>query len=176
MAQPIALETPPRDLRKEREEQLKQAQIDHAEAILNAYEVLEQLHKSRAFELLRGAFGASGQLTEKVASAADTPQAVNAMRNLILLAKMLGSIDPQMMESYVAAVTGSIGHKPRPDIEPPGLFSILNQLRRREVRRALALVNRFLEIFGNRLGPKTGITILSRRNRDVSKADGLSRQ
>ena len=54
MAQPIALETSPRDLRKEREEQLKQAQIDHAEAILNAYEVLEQLHKSRAFELLLG--------------------------------------------------------------------------------------------------------------------------
>ncbi|HZP05017.1 MAG TPA: hypothetical protein VFB43_08965 [Terracidiphilus sp.] len=176
MARPIALETPPRDLRKEREEQLKQAQIDHAEAILNGYELLEQLHKSRAFELLRGVFGTTGDLTEKVATAADTPQSVNAMRNLILLAKMLGSIDPEVMESYVAAVTGTVGHKPSPDIEPPGLFSVLNQLRRREVRRALVLVNRFLEIFGNRLGPKPGITILSRGNRGASKSDGLSRK
>jgi uncharacterized protein YjgD (DUF1641 family) len=154
MARPIVLETPPRDLRKEREERLKQAQIDHAEAILNAYELIEQLHRSRAFELLRGAFGASGQLTEKVAGAADTPQAVNALRNLILLTKMLGSIDPEIMESYAAAVAGTLGHKPNPDTEPPGLFAVLNQMRRREIRRALMLVTRFLAILGGRLGQK----------------------
>ncbi|HEY1767177.1 MAG TPA: hypothetical protein VGG26_05955 [Terracidiphilus sp.] len=156
MARPIALETPPRDLRKEREEQLKQARIDHAEAILNAYELVEQLHASRTFELLRGALGASGQITEKVAAAADTPQAVNGVRNLILLTKMLGSIDPEIMESWVAAAAGTLGHKPNPDTEPPGLFALLSQLRRRETRRALMLGTRFLAILGGRLGQKHG--------------------
>jgi uncharacterized protein YjgD (DUF1641 family) len=154
MARPIALEAPPRDLRKEREEQLENAHLDHAAALLDAYELLEQLHKSRAFELLRAALGAGGKLTEIAADAADTPQAVNAMRNAILLGKLLGSIDPEVMESCVAAVNGTIRYAAEPQSEPPSLWALFKQLRRRETRRALVLVTRFLEILGNRLGQK----------------------
>ena len=154
MARPIALETPPRDLRKEREAQLANAQLDHAEALLDAYELIEQLHKSRAFELLRGALGASGELTERAAAAADTPQATKALRNLVLLGKLLSSVDPDVMESYVSAVVGTVGHKPVPAAEPPSLWAILKQLSRREVRRTLALVNQFLEILGAGLSQK----------------------
>ena len=154
MAHPIALEAPARDLPKEREAQLENAPLDHAPALLDAYELLEQLHRSGALELLRGALGASGKLAEKAAAAADTPQSVNALRNAILLGKMLGSIDPEVMESYTAAVIGTVGHKPDTNSEPPGLFAILRQLRRREVRRTLALINRFLEILGSGLGRK----------------------
>ena len=152
MAQPIPLEAPPRDLRREGAERLEAARLEHAEALLEAYEVIEQLHTSRTLELLRGALGARGELAETVANAADSPQGANAIRNLILLGKMLGSIDPRVMESYVAAVIGSVGRPPDPRVEPPGIFTVLNQLRRREVRRALGLVNRFLEVFGTRLG------------------------
>jgi uncharacterized protein YjgD (DUF1641 family) len=152
MAQPIPLETPPRDLRKERAERLEAARLEHAEALLEAYDVIEELHRSRMLELVRGALGARGDLAETLAGAADTPQGANAMRNLILLAKMLGSIDPRVMESYVAAVAGTVGQPVEIAAEPPGILTVLNQLRRREVRRALALVNRFLEILGMRLG------------------------
>jgi uncharacterized protein YjgD (DUF1641 family) len=154
MARSIALETPPRDLRKEREAQLANAPLDHAEALLDAYELLGQLHKSGALELLRGLLGARDKLTEDLAAAADTPQAVNALRNAILLGKMLGSIDPEVMESFVAAAAGTVGHKSDSAAEPPGLLAVLNQLRRREVRRVFALAGRFLEIFGDRLGQK----------------------
>jgi uncharacterized protein YjgD (DUF1641 family) len=152
MAQPIPLEAPPRDLRKERAERLEAARLDHAEALLEFYELIGQLHTSRTLELLRGALGARGDLAETLAGAADSPQGVNGMRNLLLLAKMLGSIDPQVMESYVAAVIGTVGPPPNIAADPPGILTVLNQLRRREVRRALALVNRFLEILGTRLG------------------------
>jgi uncharacterized protein YjgD (DUF1641 family) len=156
MARPIALETPPRDRRKEREAQLAKAPLDHAAALLDAYELLEQLHKSGALELLRGVLGARDKLTEDLAAAADTPQAVNALRNAILLGKMLGSIDPEVMESFTAAVAGTAGRKPDPATEPPGLLAVLSQLRRREVRRALGLGSRFLEILGSGLGQKRG--------------------
>ncbi len=152
MAQPIPLEAPPRDLERERAERLAAARLNHADALLEAYELIGQLHSSRTLELLRGALGARGDLAETLVQAANTPEGANGLRNLILLAKMLGSIDPQVMESYVAAVTGAVGQPPDPKTEPPGILTVLNQLRRREVRRALALVNRFLEIFGTRLG------------------------
>jgi uncharacterized protein YjgD (DUF1641 family) len=154
MAQPIPLEASPRDLRRERAEQLESAGIDHAEALLEAYELLEQLHRTRTLELLRGALGARDKITEIVAGAADSPQGVNAMRNLALLMKMLGSIDPQIMESYVGAVIGAAGSARAVEAEPPGLWAILKQLRRREVRRALAVINRFLELLGAGLGQK----------------------
>lgn len=152
MAQPIPLEAPPRDLRRERAAQLESAGVDHAEALLEAYQLLEQLHRSRTLELLRGALGARGKISETVASAADSPQGVNAMRNLALLLKMLGSIDPQVMESYAGAVIGAFGSARDVEADPPGLWTILKQLRRREVRRALAFINRFLALLGAGLG------------------------
>jgi uncharacterized protein YjgD (DUF1641 family) len=152
MAQPIPLETPTRDLRKERAERLEAARLDHAEALLEAYDLIEELHRSRTLEMLRGLLAARRELAETLAGAADTPEGANGLRNLILLTKMLGSIDPRVMESYVAAVIGTVGRPPEIAAEPPGILTVLNQLRRREVRRALALVNRFLEILGTRLG------------------------
>jgi formate dehydrogenase assembly factor FdhD len=37
------------------------------------------------------------------------------------------------------------------NIEPPGLFSLLNQFRNKELRRSMALINRFLETLGNQI-------------------------
>ncbi|MGA7340061.1 MAG: DUF1641 domain-containing protein [Terracidiphilus sp.] len=156
MARPIAMDAPSRDFGREREARLESAPLDHAEALLDAYELLEQLHRSGALAVLRGVLGARDELTEKLAGAADTPQAMNALRNVVLLGKMLGSIDPEVMESYVAAAIGAAGDKPDPASEPPGLLAVLKQLRRREVRRSLVFINRFLEILGSGLGRKRG--------------------
>ena len=45
MAQPIPLEIPPRNPRAELRSRLEQAPEEHAEAVLAAYEVLQQLHE-----------------------------------------------------------------------------------------------------------------------------------
>ena len=47
MAQPIPLEIPPRNPRAELRSRLEQAPEEHAEAVLAAYEVLQELHESR---------------------------------------------------------------------------------------------------------------------------------
>jgi hypothetical protein len=36
-------------------------------------------------------------------------------------------------------------------IEPPGLLSLLSQFRHKELRRSIALINRFLEKLGNQI-------------------------
>ena len=55
MAQPIPLQLPPRDPREELRKRLDQAPIAHAEALLDSYELLQQLRDHGIFELLRGA-------------------------------------------------------------------------------------------------------------------------
>ena len=54
MAQPIALEIPPRDARKELLTRLENAPAEHAEALLDSYELLQQLHEARVFEFCAG--------------------------------------------------------------------------------------------------------------------------
>ncbi|MGD0939997.1 MAG: hypothetical protein ABR905_09805 [Terracidiphilus sp.] len=151
MAQPISLERPPRDARQELRKRLEEAPIEHAQALLESYELLQQLHDRGAFQFLRGALSASDKLMEAAVDAAKSEESVRAMRNAIILGKMLGSINPEILPSVVLAVGETFGCTIKPVIEPPGLLSLLGQFRRRELRRSIALINRFLETFGNQL-------------------------
>ncbi len=154
MAQPIALEIAPRDARKELQARLENAPAEHAEALLDAYELIEQAHEAGVFEVLRGVLSAKDKVVEAAVRETETPEAVRALRNAIILGKMLGSINPELLECYAAAVGDTLGSERRPVIEPPGLLSLLGQFRRPELRRSVALINRFLDSFGTRLKEK----------------------
>ena len=151
MAQPIKLEIPPRDARKELLARLEAAPAEHAEALLDAYALIEQAHAAGVLAMLRGVLSAKDNVVESAVGTAQTPEAVRALRNAILLGKMLGSINPELMECYTTAVSETLGSKRKPVIEPPGLMSLLGQFRRPELRRSIALINRFLESLGRQL-------------------------
>ena len=151
MARPISLELPPHAAREELRKRLDKAPIEHAEALLDSYELLGQLHEHGVFELLRGALGASDKLVETAVDAAKSDESVRAIRNAIILGKILGSINPEVLEGVAVAVGRTLGCYDKPIIEPPGLLSLLGQFRRKELRRSVALVNRFLEALGNQM-------------------------
>jgi uncharacterized protein YjgD (DUF1641 family) len=148
MARPIPLELPPRDPREELRKRLDQAPLAHAEALLDSYELLQQLHDHGVFELLRGGFSASDKLIETSVDAAKSDESVRAIRNAIILGKMLGAINPEVLQSVVVAVSETIGGLKKPAGEPPGLFSLLNRFRTKEARRSIALMSLFLEKLG----------------------------
>jgi uncharacterized protein YjgD (DUF1641 family) len=151
MAQPIPLQLPPRDPREELRKQLDQAPITHAEALLDSYELLQQLHNRGVFELLRGALGASDKLIETAVDASKSDESIRAIRNAIILGKMLGAINPEVLQCVALAAGETLGCYEKPVIEPPGLFSLLSQFRHKELRRSIALINRFLEKLGNQI-------------------------
>ena len=151
MARPVSLELPPRDPRQELRKRLEEAPIEHAEALLDSYELLQQLHDHGVFELLRGVVGASDKLVETAVDAAKSAESVRAIRNAVILGKMLGSINPEVLQCFAAATSETLGCYQKPVIEPPGLFSLLNQFRHKELRRSMALINRFLEALGNQI-------------------------
>jgi uncharacterized protein YjgD (DUF1641 family) len=151
MARPISLELPPRDPRQELCKRLEAAPVDHAEALLDSYELLQQLHDSGVFQLMRGALSASDKLVEAAVDAAKSDESVRAIRNAIILGKILGSINPDVLQGVAAAVSETLGCYEKPVIEPPGLFSLLCQFRHKELRRSMALLNKFLETLGNQI-------------------------
>lgn len=151
MAQPIALEIPQRDPRVELRKRLDEAPVEYAEALLDSYELLQQLHDHGVFDLLRGALCATDKLVESVADAAKSDESVRAIRNAIILGKMLGSISPDVLQGVATAAGEAFGDDEKRVVEPPGLFSLLNQFRRKEMRRSIALISRFLGALGKQL-------------------------
>jgi uncharacterized protein YjgD (DUF1641 family) len=154
MARPIPLELPPRDPRQELHNRLENAPVEHAEALLESYELLQQLHDRGVFQLLRGVLGASDKLVEAAVENARSAASVRALRNTIILAKTMGSINPDLLQGIAVAIGETLGSYKKPVIEPPGLFSLLSQFRHKELRRSIALINRFLETLGIQLSAR----------------------
>ena len=155
MAEPIPLELPPRDPRTELQARLRHAPLEHAEALLAAYEVLQGLHDRGVLELLRGALGSSDKIIEILVNAARTPASIRGFRNMLILAKVLGTIEPELVEGFARSLPEAIALTKSYGDTPPGFWGILKKFRNRRFRRGLLLVNSLLEAFGRNLPPET---------------------
>jgi uncharacterized protein YjgD (DUF1641 family) len=151
MAQPIPLELPARDARAELQTRLQNAPVEHAEALLAAYEVLQGLHDRGALELMRGALGSSDKVIEIVVEASKTPESIRGIRNMIILMKILGTVQPELLEGFARSVPEALAETKACDSKPPGFWGILKQFLNRDFRRGLVLVNSLLQAFGRNL-------------------------
>ena len=150
MARPIGLEVAPRDPREELRKRLEDAPEQHAEALLESYELLQQLHDSGVLRLLRGAVSSGGMIIDAVVGAADSEEGIRGLRNAIILGKMLGAINPNLLQGFAIAMTKTLGCQ-EPIVEPPGLLKLFAEFRQPELRRSMALINKFLETLGREL-------------------------
>jgi len=151
MAQPIPLELPARDARAELQTRLQNAPAEHAEALLAAYEVLQGLHDRGALELMRGALGSSDKVIEIIVEASRTPESIRGIRNMVILMKVLGTVQPELVEGFARSVPEALAETKACDAKPPGFWGILKQFLNRDFRRGLVLVNSMLQAFGRNL-------------------------
>src|SRR5437870_12812952 len=110
MAQPIPLDIPPRDDSRDLRSRLERAPDTHAEAVLAAYELLEQLHDRGVLEIMRGALAASEDILQKVVDRARTPEAIRAIRNLLFRQHVGGSIEPERFKGSFKAIREGQAH------------------------------------------------------------------
>src|SRR6266852_5975442 len=108
MAEPIALKLAPRDPREALYHRLENAPLEHVEALLAAYEVLQGLHDRGVLELLRGALGSSDKVLAILVDAAKTPEVIIATRNLLILSKVVFTLEPELLEGIAKAVPNSL--------------------------------------------------------------------
>jgi uncharacterized protein YjgD (DUF1641 family) len=146
MAKPIPLELPKRDPREELRHRLEQAPVEHAEAVLAGFEVLQSLHDSGMLEVVRGALGGGNKILEIIVESTKTPAAIRGIRNLLILTKVVGSIDPELLNKFVEAAPGALAAAAKAqEAEPPGLWEAMRILRSNNLRRGLAVMNAILE-------------------------------
>src|SRR5271167_3620163 len=137
------------DSREELQKRIQDAPIAHADAVLSAYELLQQLHDTGTLDVLRGALGAGDVLVEHVVLLMTAPEAVNALRNLILIGKVLGSINPDVLHAVVEGLPEAVAQTP--GAEPPSLFALGRQAASQDARRGLAAAVSIMEVLGRGL-------------------------
>lgn len=151
MAQPIPFDAPTRDPRIALQARLQQAPAEHAEALLAAYEVLQGLHDSGVFDLMRGAMGSRDKVLDIAVGAAESPASVRAIRNILLLVRMLGQIDPETLRPLTQAGPEALKMMIRQP-EQPGLWTLIKDfLWNQDFRHGMAALNTMLEVFGRSL-------------------------
>jgi len=149
MAKPIPLQLPKRDPREELRSRLEQAPLEHAEAVLAGFEVLQGLHDSGALEVLRGVLGGGNKILEIVVESTKTPEAIRGIRNLLIVTKIVGSIDPELLKKFADAAPDALAAAAKAqEMEPPGFWEALRILRSKNLRRGLATMNGVLQGLG----------------------------
>jgi len=154
MAQPIPLQLTPRDPQRELNGRLQEAPMKHAEAILAAYEVLQGMHDQGVLELIRGTLGGGEKILEQVVQVARGPEAIRASRNLLLLVKVLGEIEPELLSDLTRAIPKALVQANAEESRPPGLIKLVSTFWNKDFRRGLAAFNDLFLMFGKNLTAK----------------------
>jgi uncharacterized protein YjgD (DUF1641 family) len=150
MAQPILLELPRRDPHEALYERLKSAPHEHAEALLNVYDILQELQDRGVLDLAKGALASGEEVLQILVNVANTPQMIRGIRNTMILAKVANSFEPEFLEGFEQAVQEGLAEARKP--KPVGLWQLVEKLLSQESRRVLIATARILQAVGKSLG------------------------
>jgi uncharacterized protein YjgD (DUF1641 family) len=129
--------TPP-DSRLDLVRRIESAPREHAEAVLEAYDVLQRLHDSGALGLVNGLLSAEDTVIAKLTDVVSSKQAVTALRVAMILGSALTSIDADRVHAAVNEA----------ETRTPSLWKLLRAAGSKEVRKAAGLGLSLAHIFG----------------------------
>lgn len=132
----------PRNSREDLIRRVEQAPVEHAEAVLAAYDLLQRLHDKGVIDLLNGLLSAGDTVVERVADLMNSKDMVNALRIALIYRGLLSSMDPDKLHAVISKAENE---------EPPSLISIAKQASSRDARRGMAAAVGLLNIFGEAL-------------------------
>ena len=147
MANPIAFTPKHVDPKQELQRRLDAAPIEHAEALLVAYDLLEEAHRQGILDALHGAIGAKNTIAGMLGKFAAEPESANAARNLLAMGRLLGAMDPEPISKFSREAREAMGSH-NADAKPPSLWQLFKSVRRPEVRRGLSFLTLALGALG----------------------------
>jgi hypothetical protein len=128
----------PEDSRGDLVRRIQDAPIEHAQAVLAAYDLLGRLHEKGILDLLNGLLSAGDRVVNHVAELISAPQAVTALRTGLIFSDLLRSFDAGKLHDLLA----------KADQEPPSLFALVRQALSRDARHGIAASVGILQLFG----------------------------
>ena len=96
-----------------------------------------------------GALGSSDKVLQILVDAANTPEAITGIRNFMILTRIAGTLEPELLEALAQALPEGMAQAKMP--EPLGLWNLLKKLSSQDGRRALTALTGVLESLGKTL-------------------------
>ena len=147
MAHPITFKPQPVDFHKELMRRVDEAPREHAEALLVAWDLLQTSHDQGILELAQGLIGGKDIIAGKLAEAANIPESVNAIRNGIAMARILGSLDPEMLQRLAKGFDDA-SKEHQEEKAPPSLWTLFRRSTSADARRGLSFLTSLLVALG----------------------------
>lgn len=147
MANPLPFTPKKADPRTELQRRLAAAPEEHAEALLVAYDVLEEAHRQGILDALHGALRAKDTIVTELAKYAADPVNVNALRHVIAVGKMVGSFDPEPISSLAREAYLSMEEHKRTK-KAPSLWQLSRRMFHEDTRRGLSFLTSMLAALG----------------------------
>ena len=147
MANPISFIPKSVDPKLELQRRLEAAPNEHAEALLVAFDLLEEAHRQGVLDALHGAIVAKDTIVGLVAKYSAEPLSVNAIRNLLALGKILGTLEPEPLSQLSKEMAVAIDTHKR-EQEPPSLWQLFKRATSPDARRGLSFMTLMLSAIG----------------------------
>jgi uncharacterized protein YjgD (DUF1641 family) len=150
MANPIPFKPALVDPRTELTRRLEAAPTEHAEALLVAWNILQTAHDEGVLDTVHGLIGAKDTIFAKLAEYAKLPEGVASIRNLLSIAKILGTLDPETLDQISKAMlTATSEHQQ--ETKSPSLFQLARRANTEDSRRGLSFLTLILSSLGRAL-------------------------
>ncbi len=143
MAQPLDFELPPAPPGQ-------QAFSAHDDLV----RLLQTLHESGTLRVANGLLSQFQDVAAVALKGLNTDEGRNGVANLLVLAKLLGTIEADGLDRFVVALDRALdaaGERLDDTADPPGTLSLLGKLRTPEVRRGLDAALTLLGTLGGQL-------------------------
>ncbi|WP_035352613.1 DUF1641 domain-containing protein [Edaphobacter aggregans] len=138
----------PENSRDDLVRKIEEAPLEHAQAVLAAYDLLERLHENGILDLLNGLLSAGDTVVNHVVNVISAPQMITRLRTVLIFNNLLNSLDADKLHELLAEAGG----------KPPSLLSMAKQATSEDARRGMATAVGLLNLFGAALkGPATNI-------------------
>jgi uncharacterized protein YjgD (DUF1641 family) len=131
----------PRNSRDDLIRKVDQAPVEHAEAVLAAYDLLQRLHERGLIDLLNGLLSAGDTVVDRLVDVISSKEMVTALRIALIFGNLLSSINPDELHTVVS----NAGK------ETPSLFAIGKQAASKDARRGMVAAVSLLELLGKAL-------------------------
>ncbi|ADW71197.1 hypothetical protein [Granulicella tundricola] len=134
----------PVDAREDLLKRVSEAPVQHAEAVLAAFEVLEKLHEKDVLSTINGLLGAKDTVINHVAGLVSSKEMINILRLSLLAGNLVKDIDPDALHGVLKEAQGT----------PPSFFQIGKRMLSPDARRAMGVFGGILNVFGAALKKK----------------------
>jgi uncharacterized protein YjgD (DUF1641 family) len=150
MAQPLSYTPHPVDPHLELERRLANAPREHAEALLVVYDILDAAHQNGTLDAVHGLITARDKIFGRLAEFAKTPEGETGIINLLQAAKILTTLDPEILD-HLSRATHESAVQHKQETTPPSAWQLFRRATSEDGRRGLSFLTLLLTSLGRSL-------------------------